>query len=464
MLRGRLEWSVGSAAVGHRIVMTAARDVAPFDPVRALEMAMVGTTLATYGGGSEDAGLDATTFLAPLPGVSTPRLLCSTALLAGEQHVLANQMAEAAVEFRRAFELVQSTGDTNLLSNAALAAFHLGDWHVTLRDFTRVLDIARTTGDISGIVFALSRLPMGDIPTGRWDLASASTDEALILAGATGQPALTALPLAWRALLAAFRGTAGGPEALAELASLVAGKAVGIGVVAVTDISEWARGVSLATTTDASASFQHLSQLTLPSMRRLAALDRLEAAARAGHPETVREWSDDLDRFADDTGADWAAATAAHGRALIVDGPEAAALLEKALELHKRHPRPFERARTNLAYGELLRRSGRRVDARAPLRSSLETFDEISAGPWGDRARRELRASGESARRRDPSTVLELTPQEHQVVRLVKEGMSNRDVAGRLFLSPRTVEYHLSLVYQKLGVRSRGELVALALT
>ena len=99
-----------------------------------------------------------------------------------------------------------------------------------------------------------------------------------------------------------------------------------------------------------------------------------------------------------------------------------------------------------------------------PLRRSLETFDEIGAGPWGDRARRELRASGESARRRDPSTVLELTPQEHQVVRLVKEGLSNRDVAGRLFLSPRTVEYHLSHVYQKLGVRSRGELVALALT
>jgi DNA-binding CsgD family transcriptional regulator len=199
-------------------------------------------------------------------------------------------------------------------------------------------------------------------------------------------------------------------------------------------------------------------------MRRLAALDRLQAAAHAGHPEIVDEWAEDLDRFAVDTGADWAAAAAAHGRALIVDGPEAGAQFERALELHERAARPFDRARTQLAYGELLRRSGRRVDARVPLRRSLETFDEIGAGPWGDRARRELRASGESARRRDASTVLELTPQEHQVVRLVKEGLSNRDVAGRLFLSPRTVEYHLSHVYQKLGVRSRGELVALALT
>ena len=465
MLRGRLEWSVGSAALGHRIVMTAARDVAPFDPIRALEMAMVGTTLATYGGGSADSGIDATPFLPPLPADSPMRLLCLAALLAGQQQVLANQMAEAAVELRKAFELVQSIGDdSNLLSNTALAAFHLGDLQVTLRDFTRVLDIARAAGDVSRIVFALSRLPMGDIPAGHWDLASASTDEALILARATGQPALTALPLAWRALLAAFRGTAGGPEALSELGALVARQALGIGVVAVTDIADWARGTSSAATKDASAAFHHLSQLKLPAMRRIAALDRLEAAAHDGHPEIVTEWAVDLERFAGDTGADWAAAAAAHGRALVLEGSEAETQFERALELHSRDPRPFNVARTRLAYGELLRRSGRRVDARVPLRAALETFDELGAGPWGDRSRRELRASGESARRRDPSTVLELTPQEHHVVRLVKGGLSNRDVAGRLFLSPRTVEYHLSHVYQKLGVRSRGELVSLTLT
>jgi len=178
----------------------------------------------------------------------------------------------------------------------------------------------------------------------------------------------------------------------------------------------------------------------------------------------VREWVEDLRGFADDTGAEWAGAAAAHGQALLLDGSAAEAQFERALELHNRDPRPFDRARTRLAYGELLRRTGRRVDARAHLRSSLETFDELGAAPWGDRARRELRASGESARRRDRSTVLELTPQEHQVVRLVKQGLSNRDVAGRLFLSPRTVEYHLSHVYQKLGVRSRAELVGLTLT
>jgi DNA-binding CsgD family transcriptional regulator len=464
MLRGRLEWSVGSSAVGHRIVMRAAREVAPYDPVRALEMAMVATTLATYGGGSGDTGLEATILPRPLPERSSPRLLCLAALLAGQQHVLANEMAGAAVELRRAFELVERTDDdANLLSNTALAAFHLGEVDATARDLSRLLVLAREQGDVSRIVFALSRLPMADIPTGRWEAAAASTDEALLLAHATGQPALTALPLAWRALLAALRGTAGGPEALAELAGLVARQPVGIGVVAVTDIAEWARGVSAAGSGDVSAALHHLSRLQLPAMRRIAAVDRLEAAADAGDAGSVAGWADDLDGFAGDVGAGWAAAAAAHGRALILDGPAAEAQFGRALELHGRHPRPFDQARTRLAYGELLRRTGRRVDARVHLRTSLESFDELGATRWSDRARQELRASGESARPRDPSTVLDLTPQEQHVVRLVKQGLSNRDVAGRLFLSPRTVEYHLSHVYQKLGVSSRGELAGLGL-
>jgi DNA-binding CsgD family transcriptional regulator len=462
MLRGRLEWSVGSSAVGHRIVMRAAREVVPFDPIRALEMAMVATTLATYGG-SGDSGLEAS-FLPPLQEGSSPRLMCLAALLAGQQHVLGNEMVRAAAELRRAFELVgQTDDDANLLSNTALAAFHLGEVDVTTRDLSRLLLLAREAGDVSRIVFALSRLPMADIPTGRWGAASASTDEALLLAQATGQPALTALPLAWRALLAALRGTWGGPEALADLAALVARQPVGIGVVAVTDIAEWARGVSVATTGDVSAAYHHLAQLELPAMRRIAAVDRLEAAAGVGDEATVAEWAEDLERFAGDVDAPWAAAAAAHGRALILDGPAAGAQFERALELHGRDPRPFDHARTLLAYGEVLRRSGRRVDARGFLRASLETFDELGAAPWSDRARRELRASGETARARDTSMALDLTPQEQHVVRLVKQGLSNRDVAGRLFLSPRTVEYHLSHVYQKLGVRSRGELVGLGL-
>jgi DNA-binding CsgD family transcriptional regulator len=213
---------------------------------------------------------------------------------------------------------------------------------------------------------------------------------------------------------------------------------------------------------------RHLGRLRLPAMRRLAALDRLEAASRTGgHAGQLRAWTAELEQFAQDTGAAWAAAVAAHGRALIAadggtDDPEPH--FREAMAEHSRASRPVASARTQLAYGEFLRRSGRRVDARAQLRAALDAFTEVGAQPWADRARQELRASGETARKRDPSTSLQLTPQEQQVASLVSRGHSNADVAAQLFLSRRTVEYHLSNAYQKLGVRSRGDLVRLALS
>ena len=112
-------------------------------------------------------------------------------------------------------------------------------------------------------------------------------------------------------------------------------------------------------------------------------------------------------------------------------------------------------------YGEYLRREKRRQDARSQLRSALRTFDLLGAKAWSERAGTELRATGETARKRDPSAVNELTPQEFQIARLVAEGGSNKDVAARLFLSPRTVEYHLRKVFSKLGIASRAELIRL---
>ena len=461
-LRARIEWSVGSSAVGHRMIMAAAQAVAPVDPGRALEMAVMGTALATYGGGA--TGDDLAFTPPPLPADASPRMRCLAALLTGETHVLAGRMAEAAPALREAFAISSLIRDqVDVLAITALGAFHLGDWRVTLQDLSTVLEVARATGDVAQTIFALSRLPMGGIPAGHWEEASAATDEALTLGLATRQPALTAIPLAWRALLSAYRGTSGGAEALASLDGLLAQQSTGIGVAAVRDIAEWSRGVSAANDNDFAASHHHLGRLELPVMRRAAAFDRLEAAAHAGHPEAARELAEELAELAAATGMSWGAAAAAYGRALVSTGAAAEAHYEEALTLHEADCRPFDKARTQLAYGELLRRSGRRVEAREPIRASLHTFEDLSAGPWTDRATRELRASGESARKRDASTVLDLTPQELQVVRLVRQGLSNRDVAARLFVSPRTVEYHLSHVYQKLGVRSRGELATLAL-
>jgi DNA-binding CsgD family transcriptional regulator len=120
---------------------------------------------------------------------------------------------------------------------------------------------------------------------------------------------------------------------------------------------------------------------------------------------------------------------------------------------------PLQRARTELLYGEWLRRQRRRTDARVHLRAALQTFRRLGAIPWAERAEAELRATGETARKRDVSAASQLTPQELQIAGLVTDGLTNREIAAQLYLSPRTVDYHLRKVFTKLGIASRTDLV-----
>jgi DNA-binding CsgD family transcriptional regulator len=146
-------------------------------------------------------------------------------------------------------------------------------------------------------------------------------------------------------------------------------------------------------------------------------------------------------------------------RALVADADAATqAGFQEALRFHESGG-AFERARTELCFGEQLRRRGRRRDSRVHLGIALEAFEASGAAPWADRTRRELRASGLTLRRRQPAASEQLTPQELQIARLVAEGRTNRDVAATLFVTPKTVEFHLTRVYRKLGIHSRSELV-----
>ncbi|MFE3187504.1 AAA family ATPase [Nocardia sp. NPDC059240] len=189
---------------------------------------------------------------------------------------------------------------------------------------------------------------------------------------------------------------------------------------------------------------------------------RVEAAVRVGRTDHLAE---PLDRF-----RRWAAASgssctqAVYERCLALAGPtdETEDRYNAAERLHEKGGRPFERARTALLYGEWLRRDQRKAEARTRLRIAAETFDRLGAHLWADRARAELRATGDTTGRRPTTSVLDLlTPQELQVVRLAAQGLSNRDIGGQLFLSPRTVGYHLYKAYPKLGVATRAELAAL---
>ncbi|MGI5418857.1 AAA family ATPase [Actinomadura luteofluorescens] len=196
--------------------------------------------------------------------------------------------------------------------------------------------------------------------------------------------------------------------------------------------------------------------------------DMVEAAVRAGVPERARDAAVWHANWAAQTQQPWAQAVAARCAALLaMDDPDP--LYSKALDLHREGGTPFEQARTELLYGEWLRRSRRRNDARARLHAALEAFERLGAAPWTERARTELRAAGESLTggRDDPAArddlAARLTPQELQVTRLAATGLSNREIGAQLFLSPRTVGYHLYKAYPKLGVTTRAALARLDL-
>jgi DNA-binding CsgD family transcriptional regulator len=462
-LRARVEWNTGSVQLGHRMILQAAAEVAPTDPVRAREMAMFAAALATFGADS-GVGIDPLDFVADPGPEARLRDRSFAGLIVGLDHVLHGRWQAAAQVLGEVFETVQvlDEDDQDLLPNLGIAAMHLGDDEANLGFHSRLLARARDTGAMVMVLYSLTRLAFADLVTGQWSTAEARSLEAVGLGEETGQPVLVGGPKATLLLLAARRGEDDYDALLADVEAVTGDQPTGILDLVVRDLTRWAKGI--AAWERPAAAFHQLGQISHGVVKRMAAIDRVEAALHADQHEAAEMWVRELAEFADATGRPWAAASAAHGRALLSQGEAAEAGFKEALEHHARSARAFDRARTQLAYGELLRRNRRRVDAREHLRAALTTFEDLEARPWVARATQELRASGETARKRDPSTVTKLTPQELQVATLVQEGLSNREVAAQLFLSPRTIDFHLRNVFAKTGVSSRGELARLALT
>ncbi|MEY9935617.1 DNA-binding CsgD family transcriptional regulator [Catenulispora sp. GP43] len=193
--------------------------------------------------------------------------------------------------------------------------------------------------------------------------------------------------------------------------------------------------------------------------------DQWEAMVRTGDLAEAEAVLDRYSAWADAVGQRWARAEAARGRAQLSAGRDAEPHFVAALDLHDGADDPYGRARTELAYGQWLRADRRRAEARDRLQAAVEGFDALGARLWAERAADELRAAGarpvRGAGRRNP--VAALTPQELQVARLAAGGASNREIGAQLFLSPRTVGYHLYKIFPKLGIRSRAELAEFGL-
>jgi DNA-binding CsgD family transcriptional regulator len=307
----------------------------------------------------------------------------------------------------------------------------------------------------------LPRLATVEYWAGRWPSAAANAKEGLQLAREIGQHDLVAQQLAMLALIAAARGSEDECRSLAaesrELAS-----ARGLGIVA--EVAHWALALLELGLGRAEEALRRSRDISSTLVVFWGALDRIEAAIRAGERETALVYLEVFESWAESSRAAWTRAVALHCRALLSeDESEAGRLFLAALDAHAEAARPFEHARSELAYGEFLRRGRHRVEAREHLRAALDGFEGLGATHWAERARVELRASGQTARKRDPSTRAELTEQELQIARFVSEGVTNREVAAQLFLSPRTIDFHLRNVYRKLGINSRTALARLDL-
>jgi DNA-binding CsgD family transcriptional regulator len=189
-----------------------------------------------------------------------------------------------------------------------------------------------------------------------------------------------------------------------------------------------------------------------------ARLELVEAGARNDTRAVATDALRDLDERTRAGGTDWALGVRARSAALLSDGNAAEALYREAIERFDRGRIAVHLARAQLVYGEWLRRENRRVDAREQLRAAHDTFSGIAAEAFAERARRELVATAETARRRTDDARDILTPQEAQIARLARDGLSNPEIGAQLFISPRTVQYHLRKVFRKLDITSRNQL------
>ncbi|MFX0573647.1 LuxR C-terminal-related transcriptional regulator [Nocardia nepalensis] len=342
---------------------------------------------------------------------------------------------------------------------AAYLSFARGDVTAMVRDATRSVDVCRSAGRIGRMPQAMMMLAIAELVSGRHRAARSTALEARLLAEDIGQPY-------WKHYLsgvAAWMYAVAGDE---QQCHALAAEAKAEGGAWMTGHA-WATWALVALDTGLGRYQQVLARLdkaaTGPARHgfvwRYAYPDYVEAAVRTGDPHRADPMLARFANWARATGNPWSLAVLQRCYALLTDG-DAADLYEQALSLHERGDQPFEQARTELLYGEWLRRHNRRAEARAQLVSALSTFDQLGAAPWADRAAAELRATGVSSagQTRGSDPLAALTPQELQVIRLAATGATNREIGTRLFLSARTVAYHLYKAFPKLGVSSRAEL------
>ena len=455
LLRARMSFSAGAADAAPRLY-DAARRLEPLDTDLARQ-AYLDTLAAVVQLGSDercDPVAVASSALAVqrvLPARPTDLLLDGLALQLTKGYAVAAPTLRCALEAfgRDDLSADHEFGSGWLASHLASALWQHDSQHAVAE---RSIRLARETGAVALLPPALVQLAITRLCQG--ELTAADRLVRDLEAGDGSTPSEPSRHVAM--LLAAYRGLeTEARRMIGEAEGHLTSEARGLGAVIV-----WFAGMvlnnGLGRYGDALRHGRGLLADPEPVARPLWALPELiEAGVRAGANDVAADALCRLNERAAISGTDWALGLEARSRALLSEGSAAEGLYREAIARLDRHSSRLDLARAHLLYGEWLRRAGRRIDARAQLRVAFDMLSDMGLGAFADRARRELRATGETARKRTFETRDELTAQELQVAKLANDGLSNPEIGARLFLSPRTIEWHMRKVFRKLDVSSR---------
>ncbi|HUA49941.1 MAG TPA: AAA family ATPase [Solirubrobacteraceae bacterium] len=461
LLRGQIEFasSVGSGAPA--LLLSAAKRIEPLDITLARETYLDAWIAAFFAGGFAQVGtlreISQAARSAPQP-TSAPRP--ADLLLDGFSVLVTEGRAAAAPTLRRAMSVL-AEGEIAIAEGlrwgwlAPFAAWTLWDdesWHQVV---ARQLQTVREAGLLYELPIYLQAVGSNAAWRGDFAMAASLVAEADAVAEATG----TRLTRYAAVVLAGYRGDEAEASRLIDVESSNASAAgQGLG----TQVCQWIPAVlynALGRYEQALGKAQRATE-EAPELciSAFALAELIEAAARTGKTRLAGEA---LEKLIDTTSigdSDWGLGVLARSRALLSEGQDAEGSYREAIERLSRIQLRPELARAHLVYGEWLRRGGRRLDAREQLRAAYDQFTSIGMEAFAERARTELQTTGENVRRHTVETRDDLTVQERQIAELARDGLSNPEIGARLFLSPRTVEWHLRHVFTKLGIRSRREL------
>jgi DNA-binding CsgD family transcriptional regulator len=461
VLRAQIAFASNRGNEAVPLLLKGARRLEPLDARLASDTYLAAMSAAIFAGrlargvGPRDVA-DAVR-AAPLPPPSRPgdQLLNGLALLYAEGYAAAIPTLQRAITAFRNEELSRDEGLRQLWLACIIAALLWDDasWEALS---ALHMKLARDTGALSELTIALSSRVYVQLFGGELGKAAALIEELEGLAEAIGAHLAPYGALG----LAGWRGKDDDViDRLVDDAADVVPRGEGIGVT----VAQWAIAVrdnglgryeqALAAARRAS---DHLPERAAST--NWALVELIEAAARSGDTGHAQDALQRLAEVTQASGTDWAVGVETRSRALVSDGDQADRLYREAIDRLSGTRARLDLARAHLLYGEWLRRQNRRLDARTELRTASEMFLAAGAGAFGERARRELLATGEMVRQRTSQARDELTPHEAQIAGLAREGQTNPEIAAQLFLSPRTVEWHLSNVFAKLGISSRREL------